>query len=320
MPGPGRVAADRWAEHDGGRVRYRVRAARRPGRRRGRVLVLPGFTEFVEKHAATADRLAEMGLDSLTIDWPGQGLSGRLAPERPDLVHCDDFDGHLRALGAVARREGYLDGAAPLFLLGHSMGGHLALRMAAAGGAPVAGIVLTSPRMMPPGPPPLTPGLVRALAGGLGRAGVGRWPVAGRPRRPRGGGFDPGNALTRSPGGYRVQPDWWRRDPRLLAYGPSYGWVRSAFASCLATTGDAGWLGGIAVPVQAHLAGDETVVSARHSAALVPRIPDVAIHRYEGARHELLHELPEVTRPLWERVAAFVDGRLEAGRPPSPRA
>ena len=306
MPGSGAASGDRWIELDGAAVRYRLRH----GNGRGMVLILPGFTEFIEKHETTIDRFAAMGLDSITIDWPGQGLSGRLSPDYPDLVHCDAFEDHLDALDSVLRRERRAIGDTPLFLFGHSMGGHLALRMAERLDAPIAGVVLSAPMMMPPAPPPLTPRLVLALSGALCRLGLGRRPLPGRQPKPRSGEFDPRNPLTRSPEGYRVHVDCWERNPYLLAHGPSNGWVRAAFASCIATTGNPDWLGRISAPVQAHLAGHEVIVSARHSEALLPHIPGITVHTYEDARHELLIELPEVTNLLWERVEAFVDKRL----------
>ena len=297
---------DRWLETGGPPVRYRVLG----GAGRARVLVLPGFTEFIEKHEGTLRRLGAMGLDRLILDWPGQGLSGRLSPARPDLVHCDGFEGHLAALRAVSEREGFLDGSRPLFLFGHSMGGHLALRMAERTDAPVAGIVLIAPMMMPPAlPPRLVLAAARAMCG-IGLAGL---PVAGRQGKARDEVFRPGNPLTRDPAGYRLQVDWWNRNPGLRTLGPSFGWIRAAYASCIATTGNPEWLRRIKVPVEAHVAGDEVVVSSRHIARMLPEIADAAIHRYEGARHELLLEIPEVTGPLWERVGAFIAGRIGAG-------
>ena len=306
MPGRGATWRDAWADLDGLAVRYRVGK----GGGRATVMVLPGFAEFIEKHERTIERFGAMGLDSVTIDWPGQGLSGRLSPAYPTLVHCDAFERHLDALGAVMRQEGVTGRDGPLFLFGHSMGGHLALRMLERIEAPVAGVVLCVPMLMPPLPPMLPPRLALGIIGAMCRLGLGRRPVPGRRSKPRSGAFNPRNPLTRNPEGYRVQTDWWERNPDLLAYGPSNGWVRSAIASCMATTGNPAWMGRIDAPVQAHLAGQETVVSARHSAALLPLIPGIAINRYGDARHELLLELPEVTELFWENVGAFVDERL----------
>ena len=102
-------------------IRYQVTPA--TTKQRGRVMVLPGFTEFIEKHQDQIDRFAAMGLEVLCLDWPSQGLSQRLSPNFPKLVHCDDFSQHLSALDAVMAASGFHDGDQPLLVFGHSMGG-----------------------------------------------------------------------------------------------------------------------------------------------------------------------------------------------------
>jgi alpha-beta hydrolase superfamily lysophospholipase len=36
-------------------------------------------------------------------------------------------------------------------------------------------------------------------------------------------------------------------------------------------------------------------------------MPHVERHDFDGARHELLHELPETTEEIWQHVSAFID-------------
>ena len=119
---------DLWLDVNDLVIRYRVHRSidQEP---RARMLILPGFTEFVEKHVPTMARLADIGLESLVLDWPGQGRSTRLTDYADTLIHSDGFEQHLACLNAVADREGFTDdGGVPLFLLGHSMGafGHAA--------------------------------------------------------------------------------------------------------------------------------------------------------------------------------------------------
>ena len=65
-------ATDKWLEcGQAGQVRYRVVRLAKP---RGRVLVLPGFGEAIEKYEAATQHLSANRLESLVIDWP-QGLS-----------------------------------------------------------------------------------------------------------------------------------------------------------------------------------------------------------------------------------------------------
>jgi len=268
------------------------------------VLILPGFTEFIEKHEATAAHFAAMGLECLVLDWPGQGLSDRLSPRYPMVIHADGFDLHLKALVAGARQAGFLDPGLPLFAFGHSMGGHLALRAGILLKDHLAGIIISAPMIMPPVQPPW---LVLALARAItSLPTMARRPVMFLQSKARDEVFHPENVLTRDPEGYALQVRWWQRNPALKTTGPSYGWVRTAYASCIETSANPAWLSAFALPVQAHLALDEVVVSLKHSRSCLPLIPGIEIHEYAAARHELLLELPEVRQLFWQRVEEFL--------------
>lgn len=296
---------DQWLETGGVKIRYRLHEIASP---KGRVLILPGFTEFIEKHIPTAERFAAMGLESLILDWPGQGRSTRLARPESLLIHSNGFGQHLRCLTAVAKVCGYeASGDLPLFVFGHSMGGHLAMRYAAEIQPGCAGVMVTAPMILPPATPAWPTLMLARVFCWLGFA---RRPVSFREPKVRDDEFTPDNRLTRSPEGYAVQPDWWARDPRLIACGASFGWARAAYASCLASTANKNWMKSFPVPLSAHLAGDERIVHDATSRELLPLIPGIDLHDYPGARHELLLELPEVTESLWERLAAFVAPKL----------
>ena len=73
---------------------------------RGRVLVLPGFTEFCEKYALFARRLVGAGYDCLIIDWPGQGWSGQLGAHQL-VVHLDHFSAYFSALDELLAAAGW---------------------------------------------------------------------------------------------------------------------------------------------------------------------------------------------------------------------
>ena len=131
------------------------------------MVILPGFTEFCEKYSRDILRLHQSGFNVLVIDWPGQGLSGHFG-KNPLAVHCDDFAVYLAALDAVIEAAGL--GEDRLFLFGHSMGGHLALRYAARRPRHSLGVILTAPMMAPPVMPIW---LIRGLSALLLKAGLG---------------------------------------------------------------------------------------------------------------------------------------------------
>src|SRR5262249_21650810 len=80
-----------WLEGRGG-VRLRALfapAAVKPAR--GSVILCNGRTEFIEKYFEVIRELQGRGFAVFTMDWRGQGLSGRLL-KQPQKGHLDTFD------------------------------------------------------------------------------------------------------------------------------------------------------------------------------------------------------------------------------------
>ena len=215
------------------------------------VVICPGFTEFCEKYAGAASRLVACGHDVLIIDWPGQGRSGHLG-ELALSVHVDDFEDHLVAADALMMAVGFA--TRPVAFLGHSMGGHLALRLAARYREQVIGIIILAPMIAPPVMPVWG---VRLLAGAIVAAGFGRRPALGR--RPTNLAdervFRETNGLTRVRIGYEDQFTWFDDASELRRSGPTAGWVRAAYESCATTTLNRAWMRRLDLPVLALTAG-----------------------------------------------------------------
>ena len=293
-------------------IRYAVQKPQK-GKARGRVLVLPGFTEFIEKHQDQTDGFAAMGLEALSIDWPSQGLSTRLVKSNPFVIHSDGFEQHLDAIQAAMDDAGWMNSDLPLMIFGHSMGGHLGLRLARdfnkEGKVAVKGVMLSAPMIMIP---VIMAGLNLKLLNWICRIGFAKTGVPGQQGFVRNKGrFNPMNVLTRDPEGYLLSYRLLEENPALKTRGPSFGWVRSALASCLATTHNQAWMEALDVPVQAHLASNELVVHRTASPKFLGYLKDKDIFTYDNARHELMLELPEVRETIWSRMDQFVDARLE---------
>ena len=94
---------------------------------RGTVLLLPGRTEFIEKYADLILLLTQKGFAVAILDWRGQGLSDRIAPD-PRMGHVGRFSDYqldIDALLTWLKHEGI---AAPHVMFAHSMGGLIGLR------------------------------------------------------------------------------------------------------------------------------------------------------------------------------------------------
>ena len=207
----------------------------------------PGFTEFIEKHSHAAHQLHNSGYDLLIIDWPGQGLSGHLGLD-PLTVHIDDFTTHLDAAEALMSAAGWAK--EKVILIGHSMGGHLALRLADLLPGRVVALILLSPMIAPPTPPLWLGRLLGRIACLFGRGpfyALGQKPrVLDRVRL-----FRAGNVLTRDPVRYTESFLWFDDRPDLRRSGASWAWVTAAYDSCIKTTTSHHWMRCIDLPVLA---------------------------------------------------------------------
>jgi lysophospholipase len=157
---------DYWTAPDGWPVRrYRLGSGER-----GRMLVLGGRGDMIEKYLEVIAHWAGEGWAVTTFDWRGQGGSGRLLDD-PMTGHIGDFAqwiGDLHALEA----DWQTTGKGPSVMIGHSMGGHLLLRAMVERAVSPDAAVLVAPMLgLNSGPLP-TP-VARGLAGLMCRIGWG---------------------------------------------------------------------------------------------------------------------------------------------------
>jgi alpha-beta hydrolase superfamily lysophospholipase len=113
------------------------------GEARGSVAIAHGINEHGGRYAHVAERLVRDGWLVAAIDHRGHGLSGgrRAAVER--------FDDWVADLDTYVRRV-LVDAPSPVFMLGHSLGGLIALVQALHHQDTLAGLVLSSPSVIPP--------------------------------------------------------------------------------------------------------------------------------------------------------------------------
>jgi lysophospholipase len=271
------------------------------------MLFLPGRGDAYEKYLETYEHWRRRGWRVTAMDWRGQAGSGRLGADEI-TGHVDDFAVWVGDLAAFWR-EWARDRAGPLVLVGHSMGGHLALRAVAERvlePSPAA-LVLSAPMLdVTPERVPTTvkQGTAKAMC------------ALGDPRRPAWKWSEkPGELpafrqalLTHDEARYADEL-WWREARPELVMGPgSWGWVRSACAS-IRTLDRPGVLEATDLPVYMVATSADRLVSTRAIRRAVARLPRCeALWFGAEAAHEILREADPVRDRALAGIDAFLDG------------
>lgn len=270
-----------------------------------RVILCHGRTEFLEKYAETIAELHGRGCDVWSMDWRGQGLSGRTLTN-PQKGHIDDFSTYIGDLAWFMDRIAK-DGPGETILLGHSMGGHIVLRALLEGRVTADRVILTAPMIDLPmrriGRAAITILCRSACLSGLGGryvAGLGDYD----PARVR---FD-GNPLTGDAKRFTAIHAAIATNPGVEMGGPTFGWMNAAFRS-IAKLRKLPEIHQPSCPVLICTAMADTVVSVVAQNEVSECLPNCTQVRITGARHEILHETDEIRRQLW---AAF-DGPPATG-------
>lgn len=293
---PASARLSRWAAPDGWSHRRFDWAVVRPV---GRLLFQTGRADVIEKYLEVFAHLVERGWSVTAFDWRGQGGSGRLSPD-PHVGHGGDFSilvDDLRAFWAEWRGEA--DG--PAVLLGHSMGGHLALRAMVEGAVVPDALILVAPMLglrLPFGP-----GLSAAIIGCMDNT----CPTRGIWRARESAGMHTRQRnLTHDVGRYEDEAFWYARHPELALGPPSWGWVAAALRSIRGLIADTR-LDAMTVPTLMLLADADRLVDPDAAARTAARIGARLVRFGPEAAHELLREADPVRLRALAAIDAFLD-------------
>ena len=258
---------------------------------RASVLIVHGLGEHSGRYRSVAEVLSDSGISVFAFDLRGHGLS---EGPRGDVSAFPRFLEDLLVMEEVLDRE--LPGSFPRFLLGHSLGGLIALERLRTLGEGYAGAILSAPWI---------------------RAAQSRWlRTLGRrigwlfPRAPMPNGIGPGR-LTRDP----VVAEAWKRDP-LIHTRLTGGLFREAERVQRELL-----KGGIStrIPTLFLIPGSDQVVDGRVTEEFARGIVEgaVRVEILEGRFHEPFNDLGR--EEVLETVATWLRGLLTAERVDSRR-
>lgn len=275
----------------------RIRMGLWPSGDKGTVLLFPGRTEYIEKYGRAAAEFGARGYACAVIDWRGQGLSDRPAPDRM-VGHVDDFSNYQNDLAAVLEKLNHLGQSGPFFLVAHSMGGCIGLR-AVLQGLDVKAAVFSAPMWgirMAPGLAPVAKMLSRtARAFGQGQ------------RYAPGTNGDTyvktfpfiGNVLTRDADTYAWMQRQLSQRPELALGGPSLHWLDEAMRECT----DLAARQSPDVPCLCFLGAEEKVVDPAPIHARMARWPKGNLVIVPNAEHEIMMEIPATRQRFYDMAS-----------------
>lgn len=245
-----------------------------PEKERFRVVISHGLGEHSGRYGHVVDALCPMGASLWVYDHRGHGRS------HGKRGHVNDFDEYvqdLKMLMALARKE--RTDQLPSLLLGHSMGGLIALSFARQYPQYVDGLVVSSPLLGVPKPPPPVLKAVARIMSVI-------WPTL---------------SLNN-----QLDPTFISHDAAEVQAYVRSEWVHSKisarwFTRCMSEIGETGGSPEtINAPILMQIAGSDRLVSAPAALAYFDglTVADKTLFNYENLYHEIYNE----KRPDRERV------------------
>jgi lysophospholipase len=274
---------------------WRLRAMTWSGQGRGSLLLLTGRADFIEKYAETLHDLADAGWALATIDWRGQGLSGRMG-KTPMHGHADDFRIWRQDL---ARVMDWFQRTCPEphHIIAHSMGGHLLLHHLADHPEALGSAVLLAP-MLGLKASPLGFTLSAALARLMVALGKSQDYVKGG--GPYGTGADMRQPLLTSDRSRFEDEIWWvTQNPRLALGSATWGWLAAAALSIRAFEASR-----LRTPLLVLLAEREGLVD--NQATRRTLTGHAVLETIPGAAHEILRETSDIRTMALARINAYL--------------
>ncbi|MEO6395417.1 MAG: alpha/beta hydrolase [Devosia sp.] len=301
-PVPEGARAGYFSTSDKIRLRYAT-FPKSAGAAKGTVCLLQGRTEYIEKYFETITDFQKRGFAVATFDWRGQGGSDRLIPD-PWLGHVERFDDYWTDLKSFHSSILLPDCPAPYYLVGHSMGGLVALFAGLRDRMMFERLFLSAPMLMIDRQPFGPKGMARigelACLLGFSRRGVGR----ATDELPSERGFG-GNPLTSDFNRYMRTVNIWADRPDLIVAKPTFRWAAASMRAMAAAASDDFPLA-IKAPVLMLAAARDEVVSTSAIEQLGLRMRTGRHAVVPTSRHEMFMENDEIRSQVFAAFDAFV--------------
>ena len=287
-------------------TKHEVRAGQWQAQKpRGQVVILPGRGDFLEKYTPLALFLNGAGYSVTSLDWLGQGASGRLG-RHPQAGHIASYNDYVATLRGCL--ESFDLTAQPMTWLAYSMGAPVALRALLEHPYIASKLVLLSPMF---GFAELPEPLTCTLSGAANALGLSeRFAFGERPTDPTRWTFE-SSQVSSDPAAFAAFREVLVARPHLLLGGSTWGWVKAsleAFRDLRRAD-----LGALELPTLLLSAQDERTVSVEAQREMARRLPNAEFVILPG-KHDLLLSEQEVAEDLFKRMETFLAQNSDSGK------
>ncbi len=275
---------------------------------RGIVVLVGGHREYMEKYYEFITDLLDRGFAVYSFDNRGQGLSDRLLADRTKS-YAEDFKLFSNDLNDVISGVVKSDSRAeelPIYLIGHSMGGHICLRYLHDFPGTITRAVIMAPMIDFYMGADVAKATAKFAIRLVSRLGLHRNFAIGQ-----GNCFSEKcdlirqRLLTHDKARYDVEEEMIKANPDLYVGGATYGWLDRALDS-IDKIRAPGFLDDIKIPLLVFLAGKDQVVDSEASRRLFSGHANIDVVTVEGARHEIYRESDEYRAQLWQKIDDFL--------------
>lgn len=271
---------------------------------RGTCVLLNGQTEFIEKYFEVIDELRGRGFAVATMDWRGQGGSGRMTQDSRKSYVGDfsEYDEDLDTLMNWVVTPMLGPGEKPM-ALAHSMGGHILLRRLARRPASFGPCVLSAPMIGISfrGQKEMLVRQVTRYHMWRGKQTDWVWGMEGRD--PHKMTFST-QMVTSDPQRFERTQSLLREQPDLRLAGATWGWLAAALRSM-------DWLKNqapnITTPLLMVGAGKDRICISADTRNFAGRAPNAEYIEIAEAEHEILMESSPIRAAFWRAWDSFMD-------------
>ena len=274
--------------------------------KKGTVCLLGGRTEFMEKYFETIEQFNQRGFDAFSFDWRGQGLSTRLL-ENGRKGYIKNFNDYVVDLSVFIEKI-FLKYALvrPFILIGHSMGGHIALRFLHRHHDVFKIGVLMSP-MIDIRTFPVHRKLIQKITRVFARLGYDKAYIAGNDQVME--KKFKGNSLTSDKTRFDKFTKIAIDNQDISTGGVTFGWLNAAFDS-IEVLNQPGFMERIKTRIIIFSADNDRVVCNKAQKRICERLPHCTFIRISGSKHEIFQEKDIIRNQFWNAFQSFYNSPL----------